>query len=296
MANEVNLKKGLSTVEKPAMEDGSILIEKDSGRMYLDDDGTRYQLTKKISSGSELPTDGQEGDVFLLDSVSNENDDAYNTIYPIVNEHMNDFDNPHSVTWDQVGAAPGGYGLGISDKNNIPVITDCNSVFANGWYRARNCINCPTSGTGGSPINYGWMLVSSGDFTRQDFFSSTTNPHHLVRYYVDETWGEWEYVNPPMQVGVEYRTTERWNGNPVYTKLIDCGFAANGKHVSVEASLIFRHSGNFNLNHSIPYCLSQKNDVVFWAESYHVGDTLTLYCGQGFVETPYTWYEQIWYI
>ena len=30
------------------------------------------------------------------------------------------------------------------------------------------------------------------------------------------TWGEWEYINPPMVYGVEYRTTERNNGLPVY--------------------------------------------------------------------------------
>lgn len=36
---------------------------------------------------------------------------------------------------------------------------------------------------------------------------------------------EWE--NPPLAVGVEYRTTERYNRNPVYTKLIDCGTLPN---------------------------------------------------------------------
>jgi len=32
-----------------------------------------------------------------------------------------------------------------------------------------------------------------------------------------------EWWNPPMKLGAEYRTTQRWNGNPLYTKLIDCG-------------------------------------------------------------------------
>jgi hypothetical protein len=35
-------------------------------------------------------------------------------------------------------------------------------------------------------------------------------------------WYEWEFVNPPMIVGYEYRTTERWNGHAVYTTIIDC--------------------------------------------------------------------------
>jgi len=36
-------------------------------------------------------------------------------------------------------------------------------------------------------------------------------------------WGEWESDNPPMQVGVEYRTTKRYMGKPVYTMLYNFG-------------------------------------------------------------------------
>lgn len=33
--------------------------------------------------------------------------------------------------------------------------------------------------------------------------------------------GDIEYINPPMLPGIEYRTTERYDGLPVYTKLIE---------------------------------------------------------------------------
>ena len=32
-----------------------------------------------------------------------------------------------------------------------------------------------------------------------------------------------EWVSPPMMLGVEYRTTKRWNNRPVYTKVINFG-------------------------------------------------------------------------
>ena len=48
------------------------------------------------------------------------------------------------------------------------------------------------------------------------------------------TWSEWEYVNPPMILGVEYRTTERFMGKPVYVKLVDFGAGANNTEKSVE--------------------------------------------------------------
>lgn len=37
------------------------------------------------------------------------------------------------------------------------------------------------------------------------------------------TWADPEWVNPPMVVGVEYRTTERWSGSPVYCMTVDYG-------------------------------------------------------------------------
>ncbi len=45
-----------------------------------------------------------------------------------------------------------------------------------------------------------------------------------------------EYLNPPMSLGVEYRTTERYLGKPVYVKLIDLGSLPNAgstKQISV---------------------------------------------------------------
>ena len=55
-----------------------------------------------------------------------------------------------------------------------------------------------------------------------------------MRKYLDGVWKPWEYVNPPMVIGVEYRTTERYLGNPVYVKLVDCGALPNATTKIVE--------------------------------------------------------------
>lgn len=34
---------------------------------------------------------------------------------------------------------------------------------------------------------------------------------------------DWEYENPPMTFGVEYRSTARYLGKPVYCMVVDCG-------------------------------------------------------------------------
>lgn len=41
------------------------------------------------------------------------------------------------------------------------------------------------------------------------------------RYKVNNSWKAWEYINPPMAVGTEYRTIERFLSKPVYVKMID---------------------------------------------------------------------------
>lgn len=43
-----------------------------------------------------------------------------------------------------------------------------------------------------------------------------------------------EWINPPMVFGEEYRTTERYNGSPVYTKLVDFGALTNWTFKTVQ--------------------------------------------------------------
>lgn len=42
-----------------------------------------------------------------------------------------------------------------------------------------------------------------------------------------------EFQNPPMKEGIEYRTTERYMGKPVYVKMVNLGEGTNGKTVNV---------------------------------------------------------------
>ena len=48
--------------------------------------------------------------------------------------------------------------------------------------------------------------------------SAIREPREVV---ISKTNANWiiEYVNPPMELGIEYRTTERYNGKPVYAQL-----------------------------------------------------------------------------
>ena len=46
-------------------------------------------------------------------------------------------------------------------------------------------------------------------------------------------WRPFEWEHPPMKIGVEYRTTERYNSKPVYAKAISFGQAPNATYKDV---------------------------------------------------------------
>lgn len=53
-------------------------------------------------------------------------------------------------------------------------------------------------------------------------------------YYTLTPTGEKEWLNPPNRLGIAYRTTERWNGNAVYSKIFYIGNLTNKTVMSVE--------------------------------------------------------------
>ena len=67
------------------------------------------------------------------------------------------------------------------------------------------------------------------------FFESESDPGCYYRI-VD---GKTEWVNPPMAEGVEYRTTERRNGAPVYVIRRDVGALGNNATVSIYFGLLY---------------------------------------------------------
>lgn len=114
------------------------------------------------------------------------------------------------------GKAPGAYGLGYSVNWDYP---SANDIQVTGFYTCNVDV----------PSNAYWY----GMHIRYDANSAYQYFTHVEQYYCAErrkingVWQPWEWVNPPMTLGVEYRTTERWNDAPVYTMLINFGAMPN---------------------------------------------------------------------
>ena len=126
---------------------------------------------------------------------------------------------------ENLGAAPSGYGLGAYGQN-LPAVLDVDSATLIGWYY----VNADSAN---NPISIGGVLrveSANGNNILQTLTSATYSAKYgvkLQRVCVQGTWGEWEWITPPMVTGVEYRTTEQYLGKAVYTKVVEFGALPN---------------------------------------------------------------------
>lgn len=119
-------------------------------------------------------------------------------------------------------------------------IADCNLATKSGIHRINaNTKNVPsyvTAGLGHLLIVMAWDVN-----TLVQIYFAPSRQGEYIRYslYTSSgvSWQPWGCVNPLMQLGVEYRTTERYLGKPVYVKVVDCGNVPSvGSYKTVEIS------------------------------------------------------------
>ena len=169
------------------------------------------------------------------------------------------------ITLEMLGAAPAGL-----IANNISCITNAeieNAITSEWSKMADNSIRHLTLNvlaTGLTLFGGNWQITlhqASYAYGTLTAINYSYNGLTMQRNLYGGVWGEWEYVNPPMMLGQEYRTTERYNGNPVYTMVFDCGeVAVSQKQVTIPGvpakANIFRYSGSMNDNLPLPHYYS----------------------------------------
>lgn len=166
------------------------------------------------------------------------------------------------------------------------------SPGASGWHRIYDNVNKPTaSDVGAVPA-----------------IESTDHPGCYYRM----VGGNTEWINPPVGIGVEYRTTERWNGKAVYTQLVDMGNLPNKgeKHISLVNCFVgtrpnfsvVRYEYILTLNEQgvyrsvNPTKISQTSTgSIFWSVVDPNGQQWSAYVHTDFNASAATAMGQIWY-
>ena len=177
--------------------------------------------------------------------------------------HASDKNNPHGVTIAQIGAAPSGYGLG--ETSNIGKWNgDANTSTKQGWHRLE-------SGTANGVGESASLRVDGYSETDQIQTATTRSCFIKRRVCKSGTWGEWEWVNPPMVLGVEYRTTERWNGKAVYTMLVSFGALPNSTSKIIQTPIsnatgLVALSGVFGSGTTVGDLFSREGVTGHWVD------------------------------
>ena len=158
------------------------------------------------------------------------------------------YDAAQTLTADQqtqartnINAAPGGFGYGEyrafkkwddNDGSQFEAFVDQMIDGTGKVVRIADVVDYPAnvvSGNGGFAdiqIDYGGtaFVLFHGPLNAVE--GSIDGIYHASKKRLrNGTWLPWEYDNPPLDLGVEYRTTERYLGKPVYVKVVDCGIA-----------------------------------------------------------------------
>lgn len=113
-----------------------------------------------------------------------------------------------------INAAPGGFGLGDRLPKNVESWDD---ATANGFY------NGPAPSGFGLGSLWGFTSNLADGYITQTMYTDRGNGCVAIRFRLNNVWQPLEWVNPPLELGVEYRTTERYLGKPVYVKAVECG-------------------------------------------------------------------------
>lgn len=147
---------------------------------------------------------------------------------PIDAEHLN------KIEQGIANSAPGGFGLGGAAKM-LTEADNVDNIRVSGWYTWNWT---PTKQPAGLPdeakYHVGVMRVDNGDaissVAQTIYFPKASNNVNAGDQCViqrigvsSNVWNPWEWVNPPMLLGTEYRTTERYLGKLVYVKTINMG-------------------------------------------------------------------------
>lgn len=143
-----------------------------------------------------------------------------------------------------IGAAPDGFGLGGS-ATLLTSADNLDALMKTGWYYY-NTSNAPQGSLPTALASYATLVhvSAAGNTCVQEAYDSTDSGLHgtvLRRTVYGLGAGAriypWEWVNPFMQLGVEYRTTERYNGQPVYCKLVNFGALPNATQKVVKHNI-----------------------------------------------------------
>ena len=142
-----------------------------------------------------------------------------------------------------ISAAVAGFGLGGSAELMIVSAEGLDTATRNGWYRFQGSATTLNNVTFQSAAVFVSNFDTEGYVVQQLWPVNTGTRLYRYRNANTAIWSVWECDAPPMLANVEYRTTERHYGKPVYAKLVrhtmtkDTGTATSVSNFSINGNV-----------------------------------------------------------
>lgn len=181
--------------------------------------------------------------------------------------------------------------LEIPQYTDLDTLTKPNRYYGNEAYFS-GYANCPTV----DQVTFSLEVLSLGSLGQvlQRFTVCSTEATVYERQYFGGFWREWECVNPPMVLGEEYRTKERYLGKPVYTKLVNVGTLPNAKTITIAHNIamvdyMIRCDGQMSNGNSLPFQYDSTN----WVKIHAGREYVVVQTGDN--KTSITAIAQLWY-
>lgn len=148
-------------------------------------------------------------------------------------------------TADQVGAAPSGFGWGervaeakaaSAQESHEDYCAKLDAILSNMTdATAALIIAYPPEIYGRAATTISILYKGSDEYATLFNCGAAEPFFNGWRMYKEKgVWSPFEWVNPPMKLGVEYRTTERWDQKPVYCIAWPGGAFPNNTNKTVE--------------------------------------------------------------
>lgn len=131
-----------------------------------------------------------------------------------------------------MGKASGAFGYTPLIKASAVETENVDTCLTNGWYWIKeNAQGCPVCG---APL---FVIGAKGSVWQ--YVIDEQSGSALRRNTVDggTTWNSWEWENPPVADGAEYRTAKRHNGKPVHAKRITVAGVPDSATVTIPHEL-----------------------------------------------------------
>lgn len=139
------------------------------------------------------------------------------------------------------------------------------------------------------------VTLYDGDAVGGNAVEDSTHPGCYYRL----TDGILEWINPPMEKGTEYRTTDRYAGKVVYTALVDCGTVTPGDRIDIdtnfEANTVVRYAGVSEI-YALPFINNTLDSTsTAWADVFVVSGKIRVRVKAGSAFGNRKAFVQVWY-